>query len=96
MIAYFSTAAEYAYGGYEADLSRRGHGNPSHVAPECERLLVETGVRAAEELFPDASPWPEDAGWTATGNLPSPLAPDALDHPARVGANAGPADASRA
>ena len=71
------------HGGYEADLSRRGHGNPSHVAPECERLLVETGVRAAEELFPDAAPWAGEAGWTATGSLPAPLPPDALDHPAR-------------
>ena len=54
LIAYFATAAEYAHGGYEADYSCRGHGNPSHVAPECERILVETGVRAAESLFPDA------------------------------------------
>ena len=27
------------------------------VAPDCERILIETGVRAAEELFPDATPW---------------------------------------
>jgi neutral ceramidase len=84
LIAYFFTAAEYAHGGYEADLSRRGHGNPSHVAPECERLLVETAVRAAEELFPDALPWAEERGWTATGNLPAALPPDALGHPARA------------
>ena len=43
LIAYFATAAEYAYGGYEADYSRRGHGNPGHVAPECEQILVEIG-----------------------------------------------------
>ena len=89
LIAYFATAAEYAHGGYEADYSCRGHGNPSHVAPECERILVETGVRAAEELFPDAEPWDGERGWTATGELPAPLPPDPLVHPAsRVAARA--------
>jgi hypothetical protein len=81
LVAYFATAAEYAYGGYEADYSRRGHGNPAHVAPECEQILVETGVRAAEELFPEAEPWDGDCGWTATGALPPPTEPDPLPHP---------------
>ncbi len=81
LIAYFATAAEYAYGGYEADYSCRGHGNPSHVAPECEQILVETGVRAAEKLFPEAEPWDAARGWTATGALPDPLPPDRLPHP---------------
>ncbi len=89
LIAYFFTAAEHAHGGYEVDLSRRGHGNPSHVAPECERLLVETGVRAAEELFRDAPPWRSEAGWVATGDQPAPLSPDVLEHPARAGAVSG-------
>src|SRR5262249_13033133 len=75
LVAYFATAAEYAYGGYEADYSRRGHGNPAHVSPECERILVETGVRAAEELFPVAAPWDAEAGWTAGGALPPPPRP---------------------
>ena len=81
LVAYFATAAEYEHGGYEADYSRRGHGNPAHVSPECERILVETGVRAAEELFPEAPPWDSEAGWTATGSLPPPTEPDALLHP---------------
>jgi neutral ceramidase len=81
LIAYFATAAEYAHGGYEADYSRRGHGNVAHVAPECERLLIESGVRAAEELFPGATPWRGEDGWTATGSLPAPTQPDPLDHP---------------
>ena len=72
LVAYFATAAEYVHGGYEADYSRRGHGNPAHVAPECEQLLVENGVRAAEELFPEAEPWDAARGWTATGSLPAP------------------------
>jgi hypothetical protein len=84
LIAYFATAAEYAFGGYEADYSCRGHGNPSHVAPECERILVETGVRAAESLFPDAEPWDAERGWTATGHVPPPLPPDVLQHPDRA------------
>jgi hypothetical protein len=81
LIAYFATAAEYVHGGYEADYSRRGHGNPAHVSPECERILIETGVRAAEELFPEAPSWDGEAGWTATGSLPAPTEPDALPHP---------------
>ncbi len=81
LIAYFATAAEYAFGGYEADFSRRGHGNPAHVSPECERILVETGVRAAEELFPDAPTWVGNAGWTATGSLPPLTVPDLLPKP---------------
>ena len=84
LVAYFATEAEYRYGGYEADYSRRGHGNPAHVAPECERILVETAVRAAEALFPDAEPWDGDRGWTATGELPGLLPPDVLAHPARA------------
>ena len=84
LVAYFATAAEYAHGGYEADYSRRGHGNPAHVAPECEQLLVENGVRAAEELFPEAEPWDAARGWAATGFLPAPLPPDPLPHPDRV------------
>jgi hypothetical protein len=81
LIAYFPTAVEYAYGGYEADYSCRGHGNPSPVAPECEQILVETGVRAAEELFPEAEPWDAVRGWTATGALPDCQPPDRLPHP---------------
>jgi hypothetical protein len=84
LIAYFATAAEYAHGGYEADYSCRGHGNPSHVSPECERILVETGVRAAESLFPQAIPWDGELGWTASGEIPGPLPPDALVHPGRA------------
>jgi hypothetical protein len=84
LIAYFPTAAEYAYGGYEADYSCRGHGNPSHVAPECEQILVETGVRAAESVFPEAAPWDDERGWAATGDLPGPLPPDPLVHPDRT------------
>jgi hypothetical protein len=41
-------------------------------------------VRAAEELFPDAVPWPDEEGWTASGNVPEPPAPDVLDHPDRA------------
>src|SRR5262249_40396824 len=76
LVSYFPTAAEYAYGGYEADYGCRSVGNPSHVAPECEQILVETAVRCAERLFPDADPWPTERGWTATGELPAPLPPE--------------------
>src|SRR3954447_5927794 len=84
LIAYFATAAEYAHGGYEADYSCRGHGNPCQVTSECEQILVENGVRAAESLFPEAPCWDGTRGWTASGTLPAPLAPDVLAHPARA------------
>ena len=84
LVAYFATAAEHAHGGYEADLSRRGHGNPAHVDPACERILVETGVRLAESLFPEEEPWDAARGWTASGSLPEPLPPDPLPHPDRA------------
>ena len=63
---------------------RRPAGIPSHVAPDCERILIETGVRAAEQLFPDAPPWDWEQGWTASGALPAPLPPDPLLHPDRA------------
>jgi hypothetical protein len=81
LVSYFPTAAEYEFGGYEADYGCRSVGNPSHVAPECEQILVETAVRCAERLFPEAEAWAGERGWTATGALPAALAPDPLPHP---------------
>lgn len=80
-ITYFATAEEYAYGGYEAGYGNRGFGLPAQVTAESERTLVETGVRLAESLFPDCEPWPADAGFVATGRLPTVEQPT-LEHPA--------------
>jgi len=79
-VAYFSTAAEYPYGGYEPDYSSRTYGLPAQVGPESERLLVETGVRLAESLFPDAEAWPADSGWLATDSVPE-FAVEKLERP---------------
>jgi hypothetical protein len=82
--SYFPTAAEYAFGGYEADYGCRSVGLPSHVAPDCERILVETAVRLAEELFPGCEPWDAERGWVASGELPV-LDPDPpLAYPSAV------------
>lgn len=75
LASYFPTAAEYPYGGYEADYGCRSVGLPSHVAPECEQILVETAVRLAEGLFPESEPWDAAKGWVATGTVPE-LEPD--------------------
>ncbi len=51
VVGYFSTAAEYPYGGYEPAISHRGYGLPSPYSPECEKLLVDKGIQLIEQLF---------------------------------------------
>lgn len=51
VLGYFPTAAEYAYGGYEPSVSHRGYAQPSAFDPQCESLLIETGVNLLNELF---------------------------------------------
>jgi hypothetical protein len=80
MVGYIPTTAEYAYGGHEPVLGNRAAGMPSVVAPGTDTLLVRTGVRLAEELFPGHEPWDEARGWIASGRLPV-LPPDELEHP---------------
>jgi len=82
LVTYFATAAEYPFGGYEPGYGNRSVGLPSQVTPESEQILVETGVRLAERLFPEADTWPEERGWTATGALPK-LVTEPLRHPSR-------------
>jgi neutral ceramidase len=72
-IGYFPTADAYPEGGYEPDYSNRSYGQPAPVAPACERLLVERGVRLAERLFPEHEPYSGD-GWSADGPVPVLLA----------------------
>ena len=80
ILGYLPTASEYQYGGYEAGYGYKSVGLPSLFDPDVERLLVETGVRLAERLFPDAEPWDDAAGWTAGGEVPR-LAETRLEHP---------------
>ena len=69
-VGYFPTAAAYAEGGYEPAYSNRSYGRPAPVAPECERMLVERGVRLAERLFPEREPFAGD-DWSASDALPA-------------------------
>ncbi len=55
-------------------------GLPSLFDPSVEEILVSTGVRLAESLFPEAEPWDAGRGWTAQGNLPG-LETAPLAHP---------------
>ena len=82
LLGYLPTANEYQHHGYEAGYGYKGAGLPSLFDPSVERILVETGVRLAERLFPDAEPWVESDGWTAQGDVPR-LAPPRLEHPSR-------------
>ena len=86
LVTYFATAAEYPYGGYEPGYGNRSFDLWSQVTPESERILVETGVRLAEQLFPGCVPWPDEAGWTALAGAPDPPLREVLAHP-----DAGPA-----
>jgi hypothetical protein len=81
IVSYFPTADEYPYGGYEPGYGNRSFDLWAQVAPESERILIETGVRLAERLFPEAAPWPEDAGWEARRGVPEPPARELLRHP---------------
>jgi neutral ceramidase len=90
IIGYLPTANEYQYGGYEAGYGYKSVGLPSLFDPSVEQICVETGVRLAERLFPEAEPWDAAQGWTARGNAPT-LAPTPLVHPSRtVSGVAGP------
>ena len=70
LISYFPTAAEYPSGGYEPGYGNRSFWLPAQVAPECERILVQTGSRLARQLFPERAA-PDIDGWLATGSVPT-------------------------
>jgi neutral ceramidase len=80
ILGYLPTAAEYPHGGYEAGYGYKSVGLPSLFDPSVEQILVETGVRLAERLFPEASPWDAEEGWTARGEVPK-LPEARLGHP---------------
>lgn len=82
IIGYLPTAAEYEFGGYEAGYGYKSVGLPSLFDPSVEEILVSTGVRLAERLFPDAEPWDASRGWTARGELPE-LETPRFEHPSR-------------
>jgi hypothetical protein len=52
-VSYFPSASEYPLGGYEPAYGNKTYGLPAQVEPDCERLLVETGVSLARKLFPE-------------------------------------------
>jgi hypothetical protein len=54
-IAYFPTAAEYPYGGYEPGYSHHNSARAEQVGPECESLIVDTLVELVDELFETGS-----------------------------------------
>ena len=74
------TASEYPLGGYEPAYGNKTYGLPAQVAPEADRLLVETGMRLVRSLFPERAP-PAPDGWLASGALPAPPAPARPERP---------------
>jgi hypothetical protein len=83
-VSYLPTAAEYPLGGYEPSYGNKTYGLPAQVAPDAERLLVETGVRLVRSLFPEREA-PAVDGWLATGAQPRPPASPPLERPPRGG-----------
>jgi hypothetical protein len=70
-VSYFPIASEYPLGGYEPAYGNKTYGLPAQVAPECDRVLVETGVDLVRSLFPErTAAAPGD--YRATGKLPEP------------------------
>jgi hypothetical protein len=87
-ISYMPTASEYPLGGYEPLYGHKTYGLPAQVAPETERLLIETGVQLVVSLFPEREA-PVVDGWTATGALPEPPAPARPERPPIAVSDAG-------
>ena len=52
LLGYLPTAAEYAFGGYEAGYGHKSVGLPSLFDPSVERILVETGRAARGAALP--------------------------------------------
>ena len=50
-IAYFPTASEYAFGGYEPGHSYHNSTRLETVGPECEAIIVDTLTELSEKLF---------------------------------------------
>jgi hypothetical protein len=79
-ISYLPTASEYPLGGYEPSYGNKTYGLPVQVAPDADRLLVETGVRLVRSLFPEREA-PAVEGWLATGAEPQAPAAPPLERP---------------
>jgi neutral ceramidase len=71
-ISYMPTASEYPRGGYEPSYGHKSYLLPAQVAPETERLLIETGARLVCSLFPERSA-PAVDGWLFSGTMPREL-----------------------
>lgn len=79
-VSYLPAAASYPNGGYEPGYGNRSFGLPAQVSPECDGLLVETGIRLARSLFPGVPPrGPGD--WLASGSVPGPPSPRVWERP---------------
>jgi hypothetical protein len=89
LLGYLPTANEYQFGGYEAGYGYKSVGLPSLFDPSVEEILVSTGVRLAERLFPDAEPWDASQGWTARGEEQPRLETPPFEHPSRRLAEVG-------
>lgn len=80
LLSYFPIASEYPLGGYEPGYGNKTYGLPSQVAPECDRILVQTAVELMRDLFPERDA-ADPGDWLATGALPSPPARPPLRRP---------------
>lgn len=78
LISYFPAASEYAHGGYEPSYGNRTFALPAQVAPECDAILVRTGLDALRRCFPERRD-PAPDGLLASGAppaVPPPVVPE--------------------
>jgi neutral ceramidase len=78
LISYFPAASAYPDGGYEPAYGNRSFALPAQVTPECDRLLVRTGLDALASCFGDHAAIAADDDLLASGTppaVPEPVLP---------------------
>ena len=82
LLGYLPTANEYQSTATKPEYGYKSVGLPSLLDPSVEQIVVESGVRLAERLFPDAEPWVKTGGGRPQADVPR-LEPFHLKHPSR-------------
>ncbi len=74
LVTYFPTASAFPHGGYEPGHGNRSFGLPAQVTPECDPLLVRSGLEALGRCWPEWDGIRAGDDLRATGVPPAPPA----------------------